>query len=363
MWCPSTNYIYTLKEYEMETKECKTCGEEKGILEYEKGRRVCKKCRVLYKKRLYKEKSIERKKNKLISEEENKNIPKVCITCGVEKSVEEYKTNKTQCESCVKQWRNNYNGKNKERIRENRIRYEEENKDKLKEYQREYRKDNREKLNKYSEDYRNNLTKEELLEKNEKSKQYYQENKEIFKEQAKKRRDEMSQEEKDRLKEMKKENWNNMTEGEKDKIRKRRNERVRERIESNPSLKTLSSLRSRMLSAIKNGQGFKSGSSQELLGCDWETLIHHIEYNFAEGMSWYNYGEWHVDHIKPCASFDMSDPIEQKICFNYKNLQPLWAKDNQSKNDYWDIFKEENILHEHLLDEIKEELLTFSAIK
>ncbi len=48
-------------------------------------------------------------------------------------------------------------------------------------------------------------------------------------------------------------------------------------------------------------------------------------------MSWENYGKWHVDHILPCASFDLGKPEEQFKCFNYKNLQPLWATDNLKK--------------------------------
>jgi hypothetical protein len=52
---------------------------------------------------------------------------------------------------------------------------------------------------------------------------------------------------------------------------------------------------------------------------------------FTEGMSWDNYGEWHIDHILPCSSFDLADIEQQKICFNYKNLQPLWAEDNLRK--------------------------------
>lgn len=51
-------------------------------------------------------------------------------------------------------------------------------------------------------------------------------------------------------------------------------------------------------------------------------------------MSWANYGYygWHVDHIIPCSVFDLSEPEQQKICFNYKNLQPLWAIENMKKS-------------------------------
>ena len=48
-----------------------------------------------------------------------------------------------------------------------------------------------------------------------------------------------------------------------------------------------------------------------------------------------NHGECHYDHMRPCASFDLTDPEQQKQCFHYTNLQPLWAKDNPSKSDNW----------------------------
>jgi hypothetical protein len=50
-------------------------------------------------------------------------------------------------------------------------------------------------------------------------------------------------------------------------------------------------------------------------------------------MKWDNYGEWHIDHIKTCASFDLSKSEEQHNCFHYSNLQPLWAIDNFRKHD------------------------------
>ena len=67
------------------------------------------------------------------------------------------------------------------------------------------------------------------------------------------------------------------------------------------------------------------------LGCDVEKYKCYIEDNFKEGMTWENHGEWHIDHIKPCCSYNLEDEEEQKTCFNYTNLQPLWAIDNLVK--------------------------------
>lgn len=90
-------------------------------------------------------------------------------------------------------------------------------------------------------------------------------------------------------------------------------------------------LRHRVGQALK---GFcKSKVTQDLIGCSIEFLKQHLEKQFKKGMSWDNYGRWHVDHIRPCASFDLSKVDEQHKCFHYMNLQPLWAKDNFVKND------------------------------
>jgi hypothetical protein len=95
------------------------------------------------------------------------------------------------------------------------------------------------------------------------------------------------------------------------------------------------SLRSRLHSAI-NGQFTKKACrTSALIGCSTETLISRIESMFLPGMKWENYGKygWHIDHIKPCSSFDLSDEQQQLECFNYKNLQPLWAEDNLRKSN------------------------------
>ncbi len=50
-------------------------------------------------------------------------------------------------------------------------------------------------------------------------------------------------------------------------------------------------------------------------------------------MTWENYGQWHIDHIIPCSFFDLTNDKQQKMCFNYRNLQPMWSQDNISKNN------------------------------
>ena len=90
-------------------------------------------------------------------------------------------------------------------------------------------------------------------------------------------------------------------------------------------------LRTRIYHALKGIN--KSKHTEELIGCSIEFLKQHLESQFTKGMSWDNYSlyGWHVDHIRPCTSFNLSKSKEQLKCFNYKNLQPLWAIDNHKK--------------------------------
>jgi len=80
--------------------------------------------------------------------------------------------------------------------------------------------------------------------------------------------------------------------------------------------------------AVKRGGGVKSAKTRALCGCSIPELMLHLQSRFKEGMHWNNYGKWHIDHIRPCASFDLTDPEQQRQCFHYTNLQPLWARDN-----------------------------------
>ena len=75
----------------------------------------------------------------------------------------------------------------------------------------------------------------------------------------------------------------------------------------------------------------KSGSASKWTGCSKQFLKDYLASLFTEGMSWDNYGEWHIDHIIPQAYFDFNNPDEVRMCWNYRNLQPLWGNDNIEK--------------------------------
>lgn len=105
-----------------------------------------------------------------------------------------------------------------------------------------------------------------------------------------------------------------------------------ERRATDPEFKLLDNLRNRMRAALKNN--YKTSSTCDLTGCSMRALRLHLESLFKPGMTWGNYGEWHVDHKKPCVSFDMSSPQQQRECFHFSNLQPLWAEENCKKNRY-----------------------------
>ena len=105
--------------------------------------------------------------------------------------------------------------------------------------------------------------------------------------------------------------------------------RTKEREIGDINFKLKRRLRHRLYLAIK--KEFKKGSAIEYLGCSMKNFKEYIASKFQPNMSWENYGDWHIDHIKPCASFDLRDFEQQKVCFHYSNLQPLWAEDNLSK--------------------------------
>lgn len=171
----------------------------------------------------------------------------------------------------------------KECVREYFARYRKKNYDKLSKKQKEYNKNNKEKVKQYK-------------------KQWFEKNKDKIKA---KREDPA--------------------------FVKRRNELTKERRKNDKLFAVKQRARARMHAALKNIGFKKSKTTKELLGCDYEKLVAHLERQFTRGMSWENRGDWQIDHVVPLSS--ASTPEEMESLFHYTNLRPIWAEDNRRKND------------------------------
>lgn len=116
--------------------------------------------------------------------------------------------------------------------------------------------------------------------------------------------------------------------------RDKMNARRRERAAQIPSIRINASMSHRMRDGIverKEGRSWRTFVSYSL-----EQLTAHLQRQFRKGMTWANYGShWHIDHITPLSSFDIQsfDSDEFRAAWALTNLQPLWARDNKTKND------------------------------
>lgn len=216
-----------------------------------------------------KEQKIERQQ---LSQEEEK----VCIKCNEIKKISCFKKrdgskdgHMNRCDICLKQYYKEYREKNKDKIKQ----YQLANRDRLKPYYKEY------------------------------SKKWEMENKEKRQKQKRINFKNWRQKNKDYNKNYKKNNPPSL----------------------NQKISTL--LSTRINELLKTVNSRKSSSSRKLLGCSVEFFKTYIESKFTKGMTWENRGAngWHLDHINPCSSFDLSDPEQQKLCFHYTNYQPLWS--------------------------------------
>ena len=283
---------------------------------------------------------------------------KKCTKCGTEKALSEFSKDKRSkdgyyrnCKSCNKAYRETNKDKIKayrEANKEKRKAYREANKDKLKEYSKAYRETNKDKIKErqkkcydankekrkaYREANKHNIS--ELNKKwreanKDKIKAYRDANKDKEKELSKKWREAN----KDNIKEYSKayyeSNKDNIKEYKKanrDKI----NEYQKKRLKKDSLFKLRRNLSTRLWSAIKNKGYSKNTKTADTLGCSWEFLKDYLEAQFIDGMNWDNYGEWHIDHIKPLASAETEQDVYDLN--HYTNLQPLWAEDNLSKSD------------------------------
>lgn len=126
-----------------------------------------------------------------------------------------------------------------------------------------------------------------------------------------------------------KKNYNkNYKKKHKEKILSQRKDRLKK--DKNFNMRNI--LRSRIYTVLKRKNTTKLESTLNLLGVDdINIVLNYLESKFESWMNWNNHGEWHIDHIKPCASFDLRCPVQQLACFHYTNLQPLKAIDNLKK--------------------------------
>ena len=193
-----------------------------------------------------------------------------------------------------KEYNKRYWEKNKERIkiknreRGKRYRADPKNKEKIRESNRKYAIKNREKILAYHAKYRKK-NKEKI---NQKIREWYYKNKE--------------------------------------KVRAK--QRIYERISRNTlHFKIKEKMRRRIRHALKKDNGKKTKRTMKLVGCTAEQLKQYIEKQFKPGMSWEQRNSFHIDHIIPCASFDLTKLSQQKKCFHYTNLQPLYPIENIKK--------------------------------
>lgn len=238
---------------------------------------------------------------------------RICTKCKEFKLFKEFNKStgakygiREQCRVCQKESGKKYCNENKEKIKNKYIKREEKRKENG--YYKKYRLENKERLTEQNKKYY--IKNKEKL--NKQTKENYEKNKNEILNQMKIYREEN----KELIKERKHKYYVNN----KDKINQYKRSRP---VPLKEKLIRLTRLRIRQ--ALK---GFKkSEATKKIIGCDLDFYKEYLESKFTKGMSWENYGVngWHIDHIKPCASFDFSDEAQINKCFHYTNTEPRWA--------------------------------------
>lgn len=282
---------------------------------------------------------------------------KRCKKCKEEKEFSQYYRHcaskdglRSSCKLCLSVQKKKYRENNREKVLATDRKYRENNREKHKEkivaYQNNYRQTNKEELAAYQRDYREK-NKEKVKASRKKTYAKHREKiRQKKREQYIKNREKVllkSKEYYEKNKEKAKANVRQYRKDHKDVIKKKRkdyqrryrskiNERARKRRKTNPNFAVRGVLGGRLRDALR-GQT-KSATTMALLGCTIEELKKYLQKQFVEGMTWENRSTtWHIDHMLPCSSFDLSDKEQQRRCFHYSNLQPLFASENMSKGN------------------------------
>jgi endogenous inhibitor of DNA gyrase (YacG/DUF329 family) len=238
-------------------------------------------------------------------------IIKNCLMCGKE-TID--RTDNKRKKYCSKECRSkDFYLKNKEKIITQTKQYKLNNIEHISKRCKKYYLKNKVKIKKYNKEYKlKNLVKVKeyfklhYLKNKEQKMKYYLDNKEYLRQKAKE--------------------WYLRN---REKIIKKQVEYDKNKYRTDLNFRIKANLKPRIQKALKGLD--KSARTMELVGCSPKELWKYLEKKFTQGMTRENYGKWHIDHIKPCASFDLTCHQQQLKCFNYKNLQPLWASENMSK--------------------------------
>ena len=222
---------------------------------------------------------------------------KQCTKCKEEKQFSQFYKNCTakdgfrpHCKSCVSAQQKKYKENNTEKVRASKRKYRENNRESIRAKQRKFNEKNRESMRasrrKYAENNRESIRASQ--------RKYADNNRE--------------------------------------KILASQRKWKKKKRATCPMFRMVHCLRERLRAVLRGN--CKSASTMALLGCTFKQVKKHLEKQFVEGMSWDNRGTaWHIDHMVPCASFDLSDKEQQKRCCHFTNLQPLFASENISKKD------------------------------
>jgi hypothetical protein len=92
-------------------------------------------------------------------------------------------------------------------------------------------------------------------------------------------------------------------------------------------------LSARIKCAMTSASSYKTNKTVHYIGCDIPYFRKWLEFQFVEGMNWECRDKWHIDHVRPCASFNLLYEEQQKTCFNWKNMRPCWKTENMEKSD------------------------------
>ena len=236
---------------------------------------------------------------------------KKCIRCAIEKSLDQFGNNK-----------NNEEGKSKyckecERLRG--IEYRNKNRKKVNESSKNWRINNPENYKKTIEKY---LDKNPNMKSTERAKIYKQDIN--YQEKERKRRKDYYKNNIVIEREKRKDYYHKNKKKEREKNNKWKNNKIK----NDGFYRMKINLRHRLRDYLIGES--KSKRTKDIVGLDKIEFKSYVENKFIDGMTWENYGKWHLDHIKPLCQAKDND--EALLLNHYTNLQPLWAEDNLRKN-------------------------------